>query len=265
MVRNFKNLLLLSIIIPCYNQGIFLIEALESIHEVFIESPFEIIIINDGSTDEQTNEIINSLDKLKYSIIFQENKGLATARNNGIRQAKGDYILLLDSDNKLHKNYMHGLKILQNNPLIDVVYGNPIFFGKKKGVKRIGEFNISKLLKENFIDACALFKKEIWLKNGGFDSKMPAMGNEDWEFWISSFFNGGKFYFLDKPCFYYRVSENSMSVTTTRPNFFANRGYIHNKHIQNVLNIFLRESELLNYIRENKIKAAAKLILGYRF
>lgn len=265
--------MILSIIIPCYNHGSFLMEALNSIDDTKFNLSYEVIIVNDGSTEELTNRILNKLDRHKYKIIQQHNQGLAAARNNGILLAKGKYILPLDCDNRLHGNYLSkAINILNNDSSIDVLYGNPHFFGeydgiRTEGLKLVGAFKFSKIIYSNYIDACAIFKKEIWIKAGGYDGNMPAMGHEDWEFWINIFFLGGKFYYLNELCFYYRILPNSMLTSNTVEKHNRNKEYIYHKYSSKIIEqLLINISELEykdEYVKNNKIKTIAKLILGY--
>src|SRR5258706_5799107 len=173
--------MLVSIITPCYNHGNYLDEAIASIPYSDIGSgEIEHIIINDGSTDKQTIDKLNELQRKGYNVINQNNLGLAAARNNGISGAKGKYIIPLDCDNKLHPNYFtRAIDILEKFESIDVVYGNAQFFGNENILYRPGQFNIVAMLKKNCIDACAVYRKSMWNKTGGYDEDMPAMGNED--------------------------------------------------------------------------------------
>ncbi len=199
-----------SIIIPCYNQGLFLSEALMSI-EALNQSLLEVIIINDGSVDAYTNQYISDLDTIKYKIIVQANKGLSAARNTGIMQSSGDYIVLLDADNKIRKPYFEkGLEILETNPGTAVVYGNANFFGDETGEGRPGVFNLQRLMLENYIDACAIVRKKFLVDAGMYDEQMK-LGWEDWDLWLNFGFRGYQFTYIDKICFDYRVSKNSMS------------------------------------------------------
>lgn len=256
---------IVSIIIPCYNHGQYIEDAISSIKACNTKTLYEIIIINDGSKDEYTLEILRKIEKQGFKVINQKNQGLAAARNNAIKEANGKYIIPLDSDNKLHKNYLdNAVFVLEQKPNIDVVYGNPILFGDLQGVKKLAKFNFGLLLVGNFIDACAVFRKEIWAKVGGYDGNMPAMGNEDWEFWINIYLNGGRFYHLNKPCFYYRVLNDSMSATTTRPNMSLNKEYIHTKHHKKIIQQLGESLFVSDYIRRNWLKAIIKLILKDR-
>src|SRR4051812_30462131 len=96
-----------SIIIPCYNSGKYLPEALDSISAYPDKGMYEVIIINDGSTDELTLSLLNNLQQNgEHIVLHQENKGPAAARNAGVKMAKAPYLLFLDSDNKIESNYI---------------------------------------------------------------------------------------------------------------------------------------------------------------
>lgn len=225
----------LSIIIPCYNQGHFLDECLESVYVLANINIAEIIVINDGSIDENTLNIISSLN-VKYplaQIINQTNKGLATARNNGVSISKGKYILPLDADNKINTDYVYkAIEILEKNDA-DIVYAKPIFFGENIVSRKFStnEFDGIQILTGNFIDACAIYNRKVWVKNEGYDKNMPFCGVEDWEFWINSFKNKFKFHFIDEELYYYRVSSNSMiSETILNDKDNKNFEYIITKH-----------------------------------
>jgi glycosyltransferase involved in cell wall biosynthesis len=271
MQQSDSERVLISIIIPCYNHGAFIREAIESVESNAKEFSYEIIINNDGSSDNAT---INELEKCQeegYRILHQPNQGLAAARNNAISIAKGKYILPLDSDNKLHKNYLtKAIEILENNSGIDVVYGNPLFFGMQNGIIKVGEFDFFKIIRGNYIDACAVYKKEIWQKINGYDGNMPAMGHEDWEFWINIFINGGKFFYLDEVCFYYRSLPNSMAKTISTPSENLNRTYIYQKHCSKIIAILLQEKSKIDskmdaikkYLQLHKFKSIAKILFN---
>ncbi|MEM9884528.1 MAG: glycosyltransferase [Bacteroidota bacterium] len=219
-----------SIIIPCYNDGIYIIEALESILNYKGKYSIEIIIVNDGSTDKYTKDLLISLKEKGYNVINKPNGGLGSARNEGIRKANGEYVLPLDADNKICHGYIdEGVKILDNNPEIDIVYADATFFGEKSGKWTVGHFEVEKLFRANFIDACAIYRKKVWQNLNGYDENMPAMGSEDWDFWMRAFINGWNFCYLPKVLFEYRVRKDSMLHTETWPNGKKITEYIFNK------------------------------------
>ncbi|HTA26938.1 MAG TPA: glycosyltransferase [Bacteroidia bacterium] len=222
---------IISIIIPCYNQGDYLEDALKSVEQYQDKGIYEIIIVNDGSTDSATLTVLKELSAKGYNIINQPNKGLGAARNVGIKIAKGKYILPLDSDNKIRPEYiLEGIKILEENPELDVVYGNAEYFGEKAGLWESGEFNLQRLMIENYIDACAVYRKSLWEKLGGYDERMPVMGYEDWDFWLRIAFQGGKFQYINKVMFDYRYSAKSMIRSVQKDKLAAIFEYMDKKH-----------------------------------
>ncbi|HTL81428.1 MAG TPA: glycosyltransferase [Bacteroidia bacterium] len=221
----------ISIIIPCFNQGDFLREALENISSIPGKERFEIIIVDDGSTDQPTLRYMEELQSKNYIVIHQQNKGLGAARNTGIRNASAPYILPLDCDNKIRAEYIsEGIKELDGDPQTDVVYGNGEFFGEKKGAMISGEFNLQKLMTGNYIDACAIFRRSSWEKAGGYDEKMPLMGYEDWDLWLRMAFGQCRFRYIDKTLFDYRYSQRSMINSIDSGSYEKVMAYMQEKH-----------------------------------
>lgn len=222
---------LLSIIIPCYNHGEYIQESIESIESAQKKFGVEIIIVNDGSTDVLTIAKLNELEEKGYSVLHQKNRGLGNARNNGIKLAKGKYILPLDSDNTVLEPYLNdAIELLEQDDYFDIVYGDAIYFGEKQGDWIVGDYNLLKLIPNNYIDACAVFRKSVWEKLGGYDEKIPKMGLEDWDFWLNSSFNGYRFFYMQKPCFRYRVVRESMIRTFSNNEIVASRNYLEHKY-----------------------------------
>jgi glycosyltransferase involved in cell wall biosynthesis len=222
---------IISIIIPCYNQGSYLKEALESVSQCKDNYNYEVIIVNDGSTDENTLNVLKELTAKGYNVINQANKGLGAARNTGIKVASGKYILPLDCDNKIRPEYIsEGIKWLDENPLLDVVYGNAQYFGEKTGIWESGEFNLQRLMIENYIDACAVYRKSTWEKVGGYDEKMPVMGYEDWDLWLRIAFQNGKFKYVNKVLFDYRYTAKSMINSDKKEKLSIAFEYMEKKH-----------------------------------
>jgi len=219
----------ISIIIPCYNMGDFIDEAIQSVLQYPKVELYEIVVINDGSDDPHTISKLKQLESEGIKIIHQENKGLGNARNTGIQVAQGDYILLLDADNKILPEYISlSIEILDKHSETAIVYGDALFFGEENRINEVPDFSIEALLKENYIDACAVFRKGVWETVGGFDENMPVMGWEDWDFWLRAFFKGYKFRHIDQVLFEYRVRSDSM-IQTTKHHQEKLRNYIFNK------------------------------------
>ena len=248
-----------SIIIPCYNHGQYIREAIDSVEKVTDKSLYEIIIVNDGSKDKYTIEMMDKLAAEGYQVINQANQGLGRTRNNGIRLAKGDYILPLDSDNRIRPEYIYeSIKILDSNPEIAMVYGDAEFFGDKSKRHVVGEFNLQNMMVENQIDACAVYRKSVWEAVGGYDEKMPIMGYEDWDMWMNMTFKHYKFHYVPEILFDYRVLGNSMLRSIKKKKKKRLFKYMDEKY-KGYLNMDHMNQELMKLCGRNK-KVALKLV-----
>jgi len=198
-----------SVIIPCFNQGTYLDEAVQSILNQTLMD-YEIIIVNDGSTDEFTSTLLETYNKPKTRVIHTDNQGLPSARNNGIAIAKGKYILTLDADDKIGQTYLEdAVQILDAEPDVGIVYCDAEYFGEITGRWKLPEFSIEDILVMNMIFCSALFRKRDWEKVNGYNPNM-IYGYEDWDFWLSLIALNRKVYKINKVLFYYRIKKDSM-------------------------------------------------------
>jgi len=175
---------LISVIIPCYNHGHYLPEAVESILAQTFQN-IEIIVVNDGSTDQNTISVLKNFSRPKTRVVNHEkNLGLPAARNTGIRLARGKYICCLDADDKLHPTYLEkALLLMESNTAINFVYSWTQVFGSEKRVWYTPQFDPAELIYHNQLNSPAVFRRLDWEKVGGFREEM-RLGYEDWEFWI---------------------------------------------------------------------------------
>lgn len=200
---------LVSVVIPCFNQGIYIDDALNSLSLCNYPNK-EIIIVNDGSTDQYTIDLLTRLSKSGIQVVFQNNMGLGAARNTGIIHSKGDYILPLDGDNKIRPDYLRlAIEHLEGNFESAVVYGNAEKFGAESGFLIPGPFNLQRMMLGNYIDACAVIRKSVFEEVGMYDN-MRIMGYEDWDLWLRIAFKGKAFHYINDIMFDYRVVKNSM-------------------------------------------------------
>jgi glycosyltransferase involved in cell wall biosynthesis len=200
--------------IPCFNHGEFLPEAVASVARINRDD-VELIVVDDGSTDEQTRSEMGALIAQGIRVIRQQNCGLAAARNAGVRASNGEYILPLDADNRLRPDYIeHGIRILDSNPQVGVVYGDAEYIGIRTGPWQVGPFNQNQLLKWNYIDACAVYRRSVFDQNCGYDGTMPVQGLEDWDFWLNALGHGWQFAYVPEVLFDYRVAKESMITRT---------------------------------------------------
>ncbi|NNE08120.1 MAG: glycosyltransferase [Gemmatimonadetes bacterium] len=219
-----------SVIIPCFNHGELLLEAVASVERSVPAETTELIIVNDGSTEPRTLAVMAALKSLGYHVIDKENGGVAGARNVGIEAAAGRYILPLDADNRLLPGYVQqGTAVLDRTPATGVVYSSRRVFGGRNHLVFPPSPRFPHMCYCNRVDACALFRREVWNDCNGYDTNLDAL--EDWEFWIHAMIKGWKFHHLPDVLFEYRVRPGSMLRGAMHDDPSSERDrYIYTKH-----------------------------------
>lgn len=142
-----------SVIIPTYNRAEFISDAIESVLNQTFED-YEIIIVDDGSTDN-TKQIVQSYtSKVKY--YYQEQSGVSSARNYGIKAATGEYIAFLDSDDQfLPQKLEKQVEVLENNPRIGIVYSPHIIWHPESDEKKVSRTRfLSGFQPRKMLDMC---------------------------------------------------------------------------------------------------------------
>ena len=175
-------MMLVSVVIPCYNQAHFLGEAIESVASQTYEA-IETIVVDDGSTDD-TAEVASSH---AVRCVRQQNQGVAEARNAGMRAARGDVLLFLDSDDLLAPTAVEGgISCLRVHPDAAFVFGRPDVVGlARPWVPPLVQSDYYRhLLESNIIwmPGLVLYRKGILEGLGGFDSHFN--GAADWELYL---------------------------------------------------------------------------------
>jgi glycosyltransferase involved in cell wall biosynthesis len=220
---------LVSVIIPCYNDGNYLDDAVTSaLQQTFTD--IQIIIVNDGSDDKDTIQKLHSFNNPLITVLHKENGHLSSARNHGIRYASGKYIVTLDADDKFEKTFIEkALNVLQKEASAGAVTCYLKSFGLKSYRWKPLGGDVKNFLYRQESCASAMFRKECWEKVGGYDEQMKT-GYEDWEFWIRLTAAGWKVHVLKEYLLNYRVTGKSMFLTESEPRREAIVNYIMEKH-----------------------------------
>lgn len=211
---------LVSIIIPAYNVGKYIAQTLDSILAQTYKN-IEVIVVDDGATDN-TKEIIEKYIKNKsfIKLISQKNKGLAGARNTGLKHAAGEYICIFDSDdimlpNKIEKQ----VEFLEEHQECDLAYSNIYHFidnnPNKTYLWKLPQYSLNAyrnlLLHGNYINPnSVLFRRSVYDKYGGFDESIRSA--EDWDYWLKISYNKIKFGYLPDFLTMYRMRDNNLSA-----------------------------------------------------
>jgi len=222
---------LISVVIPCYNDGKYLPETIDKLRQQTYRN-FEIIIANDGSTDEYTLKILKELEQQGITVVHKENGRMSSARNYGEKHAKGKFIAALDADDYFHPTFFEkAIKILntKGNESIAVVTSYIKMFGEENKLSRPRGGNAFNFLFSSQCPACAMVRKECWDAVGGYDEAMKN-GYEDWEFYIRITQGGWTVHVIPEVLFYYRQTQKSAHKNLTLPNRAALVNYIVDKH-----------------------------------
>lgn len=215
---------LVSIIIPCYNYGRFLGESIESaLAQTY--APIEIIVVNDGSTDN-TREVAS---RYPVKFIDQKNQGAARTFNSGIHEASGKYVVILSADDRFDPSYVEKtVTVLEDNPSLMFAYTHTILFGAKSGIMKSKEFSVDTLRLANYITGTTLMKKEAFRVVKGFDPELTCL--EDWDMWLTFAENGFYGKLLPEALFHYRIHATTSRNIVTMKTLFMTTLQIWRRH-----------------------------------
>jgi glycosyltransferase involved in cell wall biosynthesis/SAM-dependent methyltransferase len=206
---------LVSVIVPCYNQGKYLTTAIESILCQSYKN-FEIIVVDDGSTDD-TKEIALKFDEVTY--VYQSNQGLSAARNKGIAHSKGKYLVFLDSDDWLLPMALEvNLQYLLQQPTLAFVSGAHQFFYKEENksydvIKEVKDNNYNYLLVNNYIAMIATVMFHKWVfDNFKYDTTLKVC--EDYDLYLNVARSHPIFHHTQIIAVYYIHNSNSSGNTS---------------------------------------------------
>lgn len=250
-----------TLIIPCYNDGKYIMEALQSLYNQTL-LPEKIIIVDDGSNTD-TKKILNFINHPLVHIVYQENKGVSAARNYAISLAQTDYIVNLDADDYYEPTFIEkAVELLNNNDHVVAVSSYCRTFREDKTIDIIKPLggNLKDFIVINNGRASAMFRKKCWEVVGGFDEKMQA-GYEDWEFWIAVLKLGGHLHIIKEVLSHYRIKAVSRDQNALKKHDFELRQYIYLKHkevYQEYLDFYIGELLRQNSLLRNSVDMAKK-------
>ena len=256
-----------SVIIPLYNKAPYVAKAIESVLGQTYRD-FEVIVIDDGSTD-QSLEVAKTFENKSITIISQPNSGVSTARNNGVKLAKHPYICFLDADDWWHPTFLEEMKRLITDFPDAGIYGSGYYI-VKNGQERIAPIGVPQGFERGIIDYCEVYAKTLCMpltsisvvipkhifdEEKGFKSQLKF--GEDFDLWIRIALKH-KVILVNKPLAYYNqdVDVNNRGVAVHKTyspvnHFIFNLDYLYdnekNNHRLKILLDKLRVYILLKY------------------
>ena len=204
-----------AVVIPCYNLGRHLEEAVQSVLGQ-TRQDFEIVVVDDGSTDPATVALLADYRRPGTRVVHTPNRGLPAARNHGIQHTEAPYICALDADDKLEPRWLEkGLLALDADPSLAFVSHWVRSFGEEEGDWTPTDCDLPTLLDANTINGAALVRREAVAAVGGFDEDMRD-GCEDWDLWLRLVERGYRGAIIPEVLFFYRRRADSMSRAMLR-------------------------------------------------
>ncbi len=206
---------IISVVVPAYNSQRTILETINSVLEQSF-TDFELIVINDGSTDG-TLELLSNIKDARFKVYSYPNGGLPVARNRGIVRATGEFVSFIDADDLWTPDKLElQLQALQQNPQAGVAYSWTICMGNNgnsfhPGVSESFQGNVyPKLLVGNFIGSGSnvLLRREAIESVGYFDESLKSC--EDWDYWLR-LAPKWEFVVVPEPQIIYRLSSGAMS------------------------------------------------------
>lgn len=198
---------LISVVIPCFNYGDFITEAVDSVLGQTFQD-FEIIVVEGGSTCARTREIVAALQRPKTHVFMREGSHRAGAnRNFGIERARGKYICCLDADDRLKPTYLEKAAFLLESHGYDLVSTAIQCFGYRNDIISVlRDPDLRDMLEGNHVATCAVFRRSLWERAGGYRDIGSGKNYlyEDWGFWIRLSALGARFFNTGEALFLYR-------------------------------------------------------------
>lgn len=213
----------ISVIITNHNYARFLEQCISSVvNSDFELNQLEIIVIDDASTDNSIQEIQRIMKDCRVELrlfINDTNLQVIRSRNRGIKHAIGEFVFILDADNYLGPDCLQKhCTALESNPDAVACYAPVQEFshptGEELGVRSYKEFDYDTLLKGNYIDAMAMFRRDKLIAAGMYNTYLPPDLWEDYELWLRLGSNGSTIVFIPgKPLSHYRIHPESKLAT----------------------------------------------------
>ena len=205
---------LISVLLPCFNDGEWIDEAIASVRAQTYQH-FEIVVVDDGSTDPATREKLRRLSGPQVKLIESENRGLPGARNLAAQHAAGDLFCALDADDRLAPSWFDkGVSLLESRPDVAFVSHWLETFGDEQWTWTPRSCELPALLARNTVNGAALVRRAAFEAAGGYAEHMRN-GCEDWDFWLRLVEQGHRGEIIPEVLFFYRRRATSMSRVMT--------------------------------------------------
>ena len=205
----------LTVVIPCYKQGVFLRECLESLQKQTYPN-WRAIVVDDASPEQELIQtLVDTLQDSRIQVIRHEfNKGLGAARNTGFSAAKTDFVIPIDADDQIDCHFLDRIAmVIAEQPQCDCVYTDFLLFGTETGLMKFPIRPMRDFSQVQWIPGPgSTIRRTLWSAVGGYCEDTKLLGNEDWDFWIGAAERGFEPVYIPEPLYRYRRHSDSMMV-----------------------------------------------------
>jgi glycosyltransferase involved in cell wall biosynthesis len=197
----------ITVVVPCHDLGQYLEEAVESVRAQTLQD-LEIIVVDDGSTDPLTREVLQRLAGVE--VLLTNHRGPSAARNAGIRAARGEYICSVDADDRLEPDWLErAAAVLDADPDVTFVSHWIRTFGDEEWEQTPQRCDLLTLLDRNTLGCAALVRRQALLDADLFDEEMHRF--EDWDLWLRLVERGHRGVIIPRVLYHYRRRPGSLS------------------------------------------------------
>ena len=208
-----------TVVTPVYNVVRYLEETVQSVVAQTYRD-WELIIVDDGSTDPAARTALDELEQRGFTLIRTEDRGLAASRNTGARRGQGEFLLVLDSDDKLAPTFLERtVACLDAAPDAGFAVTGTRLFGSRRGKRMPPESDLVRLLCLNVVGSHWLTRRTCWEQAGGWPERSVADvdGVDDWSLAIAILEHGWRWAVVPEYLFHRRVREKSFSARNREP------------------------------------------------
>jgi glycosyltransferase involved in cell wall biosynthesis len=202
-----------TVVIPCYNHGAFVRDALTSVHAQTHPRVAGVVVVDDASDDPATVKTLDELDSTGEAHVLRVPHGhVAAARNHGIRAARTPYVMVLDSDDRMEPEYLsRTVALLEADPGLAVAGSWLRTWGAAEWIVRPTGGGVEAFLARNNCPASALLRRSCWEEAGGYDEAVRG-DYEDWDFYLRVTSRGRRIAVVPEPLLRYHLAPHSLNT-----------------------------------------------------
>jgi glycosyltransferase involved in cell wall biosynthesis len=200
----------IAVVVSSFNQGLMIRGAVASVSGQSIPAD-DIVVVDDGSTDEDSLDVLADLQREGVRVIRQSNAGVSAARNTGVRSVGSDLVVVLDGDDRLRPTFLKATVAAFDDEEVVAASSWLEMFGAATGIVRPSGGTVVDFLARNSCPAPSIFRRHLWDGVGGYADDMRE-GFEDWDFFLRLLTPGGRIHIVPEPLVEYRTQPGSANL-----------------------------------------------------